>query len=176
MRCSVQQGNGIAVRKRLCRHSNIENLYTSCFGPHTEISKCYVPGGKTDVLFLNFQHLVTSVKILVDGGWSEWKKWTPCSALCDRGVRYRMRSCSRPEPEEFGQTCSGEYVQTSDCHVEPCKGKNEHKYTMVCVYSIYIISNKQLMEAAISDCTHNFDTNEYQKNCLTLLEVYLKIA
>lgn len=60
---------------------------------------------------------------IVDGGWSEWQTWSPCSAKCDKGTRYRMRSCSRPEPEGFGQDCNGESVQTSICHVEPCKGK-----------------------------------------------------
>lgn len=64
------------------------------------------------------------VSCIVDGGWSDWQKWSPCSAKCDKGIRYRMRSCSRPETEGSGNFCYGEFVQTSVCHVEPCKGKN----------------------------------------------------
>ncbi|XP_050060956.1 uncharacterized protein LOC114129897 isoform X2 [Aphis gossypii] len=100
--CSVQQGNGIIVRKRFCRSSNNNSVYMSCSGPHTEIGRCYVPG--------------------VDGGWSEWLKWSPCSTTCDRGIRYRLRSCSRPEPESSGRHCEGETVQTNICYVGPCKG------------------------------------------------------
>lgn len=47
-----------------------------------------------------------------------------------------MRSCSQPEPEGVGQECIGEYVQTSICYIEPCKGKNEYyiKYNLnVCI-------------------------------------------
>lgn len=62
---------------------------------------------------------------IVDGGWSKWQKWSPCSAKCDKGTRYRMRSCSRPEPEGVGQECIGEHIQTNICYVEPCKGKHK---------------------------------------------------
>lgn len=61
---------------------------------------------------------------VVDGGWSEWQRWSPCSAKCDKGIRYRKRSCSQPEPEEPGNNCTGEFLQTSFCYVVPCKGKN----------------------------------------------------
>ncbi|XP_026805571.1 uncharacterized protein LOC113548730 [Rhopalosiphum maidis] len=102
--CSVQKGNGIIIRKRFCRSSNDNknSFYVSCSGPHTEIGQCYAPG--------------------VDGGWSEWQKWSPCSATCDGGIRYRLRSCSRPEPEDSGRHCVGETVQTNKCYIEPCKG------------------------------------------------------
>ncbi|XP_060872798.1 thrombospondin-1-like [Metopolophium dirhodum] len=103
--CSVRQGNGIVVRKRFCRSSNNNNdsfHVMSCSGPHTEIGRCYSSA--------------------VDGGWSEWQKWSPCSATCDAGTRYRIRSCSRPEPEGSGRQCEGETVQTNICYVRPCKG------------------------------------------------------
>jgi len=51
-KCSVRQGNGIVIRKRLCRHLNNGSLYTSCYGPHTEVGQCYKPDGKNN-LFSN---------------------------------------------------------------------------------------------------------------------------
>ena len=33
----------------------------------------------------------------VNGGWSPWSDWTPCSRSCERGVTFRMRSCTSPE-------------------------------------------------------------------------------
>lgn len=48
--CSVRQGNGIIVRKRFCRSSNNNNdsfHVMSCSGQHTEIRRCYLPGGNT---------------------------------------------------------------------------------------------------------------------------------
>lgn len=68
------------------------------------------------------------VTFAVDGGWSEWQKWSPCSAECDKGIRRRTRSCSRPEQEGNGRECIGEFVQTSPCYVEPCKGKYSFRF------------------------------------------------
>lgn len=49
--CSVHQGNGIVTRKRFCRHTN-SSSYTSCFGQHTEISECYKPDCRINILLL----------------------------------------------------------------------------------------------------------------------------
>ncbi|KAH3791143.1 hypothetical protein DPMN_144623 [Dreissena polymorpha] len=39
---------------------------------------------------------------IVDGGWTTWGIWGPCSVTCDSGHQVRVRDCSDPEPENGG--------------------------------------------------------------------------
>lgn len=41
----------------------------------------------------------------VNGGWSVWTTWTPCSAHCGEGDRKRSRICNSPSPAYGGQHC-----------------------------------------------------------------------
>ncbi|CBY12551.1 unnamed protein product [Oikopleura dioica] len=52
----------------------------------------------------------------IDGGWSNWSKWSECSAKC---VQKHERSCIRPKPENGGDECSGIGIEEI-----PCQGGN----------------------------------------------------
>ena len=43
----------------------------------------------------------------VDGGYTEWTVFSPCTAICsqDTGHRRRKRFCTNPEPSNGGLTC-----------------------------------------------------------------------
>ncbi|XP_067088122.1 properdin-like [Osmerus mordax] len=64
----------------------------------------------------------------VDGQWSTWDAWQPCSSLCVQegaslSTRTRLRSCTAPSPSTHttppGRLCPGPGTETEDCHGLP---------------------------------------------------------
>uniref|UniRef100_A0A8C5F0R6 PROP n=1 Tax=Gouania willdenowi TaxID=441366 RepID=A0A8C5F0R6_GOUWI len=58
----------------------------------------------------------------VDGGWSDWSRWSPCSSQCGSGEQTRDRLCNSPAPQHGGLSCSGPHIQSRDCNSQPCSG------------------------------------------------------
>ncbi|KAK3711058.1 hypothetical protein QZH41_019232, partial [Actinostola sp. cb2023] len=58
----------------------------------------------------------------VDGGYSRWSEWTPCSKSCGGGVQSRTRTCTYPTPRGNGKDCShlGPSVETMACENDVC--------------------------------------------------------
>lgn len=59
---------------------------------------------------------------IVDGHWSQWGTWMPCTVTCGNGTQDRSRSCDNPKPLYGGQNCYGVPVQTMNCIKKPCPG------------------------------------------------------
>ena len=54
--------------------------------------------------------------LLVDGGWSAWKEFSPCTASdCGNGIRMMRRFCTNPSPENGGKICKGIPFKTEFC-------------------------------------------------------------
>ncbi|KAL4218623.1 hypothetical protein ACF0H5_021213 [Mactra antiquata] len=60
----------------------------------------------------------------IDGGWSEWSSFTPCSRSCNGGIRLKKRRCNKPMPQFGGKSCVGEATQAQICNFGAC-GVNE---------------------------------------------------
>ncbi|XP_068081060.1 uncharacterized protein [Anabrus simplex] len=138
--CSVKCGPGIKTRKRDClitekkrevepesmegvslaalEGENIDEVKslskregqtllsgTACSGPSEEVEECM----KEDCS--------------VDGGWSAWEVWQPCSAECGIGAQSRSRSCSNPAPQGGGVLCTGTITEVRHCFKRPCTVK-----------------------------------------------------
>ena len=59
----------------------------------------------------------------VDGEWSEWGAWSPCTGICGAATKTRTRSCDDPPPSINGQFCVGRSHQTMAC--SPAGGQCE---------------------------------------------------
>ena len=57
--------------------------------------------------------------LLVDGGWSSWNGWSPCTETCGGGYQARTRVCNKPPPSSGGNDCTAdgsENVEAQGCH------------------------------------------------------------
>ena len=59
--------------------------------------------------------------VVVDGAWSDWSSWSPCSSSCGEGQETRTRTCTNPAPAHGGKDCPGEAKETRACI--GCPGK-----------------------------------------------------
>ncbi|KAM9810462.1 hemicentin-1 [Neosynchiropus ocellatus] len=68
-----------------------------------------------------------TLKVQINGGYSNWEDWGPCSSTCGQGFQERIRLCNNPEPANGGRSCSGPSVASRKCHVGLCPGDTPRK-------------------------------------------------
>jgi hypothetical protein len=123
--CSATCGaGGSRTRERTCQDSK----KTNCIGASREKEPCFVKhcsGQHTSCNLLNntydsrfyFVHFCA-----VNGEWSAWSHWTPCSQSCGKSVKLRMRKCDNPTPLYGGEKCSDDAEEEMNCDVPACPG------------------------------------------------------
>ena len=66
---------------------------------------------------------------LVDGGWTQWTKWSECSVDCGSGKQTSRRDCANPFPSpNGGKACEGEGKRSRKCDKGPCPGEPSYVY------------------------------------------------
>ncbi|XP_046853902.1 A disintegrin and metalloproteinase with thrombospondin motifs adt-1-like [Xenia sp. Carnegie-2017] len=83
--CSKTCDNGEQVRERNCRPG--QDMY--CTLESLQRKQCFEKACP------------------VNGGWSQWGEWSRCSSSCGSGVKYRVRLCNSPKPDNDGLKCYG---------------------------------------------------------------------
>ncbi|KAM8933893.1 hemicentin-2 [Pelodytes ibericus] len=101
--CTKTCGQGMQERVRLCNNPPPANGGRPCMGRDVDVKACQLP------------------PCPVDGGWTSWGSWSPCSATCGDGSRQRSRSCFSPPPQHGGKACVGKDTETGSCQLSPCQ-------------------------------------------------------
>ena len=80
---------------------------------------------KTSAVYTLFKAFMSWMVLLisVNGSWSQWSSWQPCSVTCGGGNRTRTRTCSYSAPKWNRQECSGTNTSTERCNLHECKGR-----------------------------------------------------
>ena len=97
------------------------------------VVKCACIGLKNvRCFFFNSNHLKLTLSLLmtglyfniVNGGYTEWSKWSSCSVTCGGGTIKRQRNCTNPSPQFGGKDCSGSGPElvTQQCNPQKCPG------------------------------------------------------
>ncbi|XP_031566626.1 uncharacterized protein LOC116301675 [Actinia tenebrosa] len=111
-KCSSPCGGGSKMRKRSCTSPKPEGKGRDCsqLGPNTQTMSC------------NIQSCPTTSPGAgdVDGGWSAWLPWSPCSVTCGGGSQIRKRTCTNPLPQGSGRVCLGKDEESRACSEHPC--------------------------------------------------------
>ncbi|XP_076262615.1 semaphorin 5c-like [Rhynchophorus ferrugineus] len=68
-------------------------------------------------------------KTKINGGWSAWSEWTPCSTTCGGGIRSRHRRCDNPVPLYEGHYCKGNDIEYDICNEKKCEEQKKVQHT-----------------------------------------------
>ncbi|KAK2164299.1 hypothetical protein LSH36_66g05030 [Paralvinella palmiformis] len=100
--CSVTCSNGTRTRERKCDRPVPAYGGRACVGERYESATCF------------------EVECPVNGQWSAWSSWSPCSKSCSEGFSKRSRSCNNPTPTYGGLPCKGDDSQVEACLLRRC--------------------------------------------------------
>ena len=64
----------------------------------------------------------TNACISVNGGFSNWSEWSPCTPTCGGGTQNRTRDCTNPPPANGGANCTGAVAEARNCNATDCPG------------------------------------------------------
>ena len=105
-RCSFSCGGGTRYRTRNCTNPIPQHGGDNCssVGKSLNVKEC------------------NTKACPVNGNYSSWSAFGPCSTWCGNGQQVRNRSCTEPEPQYGGRDCStlGLAYEVKNCNSRPC--------------------------------------------------------
>ncbi len=134
--CNAQCGRGWQRRTRSCTNPAPLNGGAFCDGPPFQRVTCTTlcPGEDwhlsqpyaIDMIQLQIHDPLCTHSLcifLVDGGWTEWAKWSACGTEC---THWRSRECQAPPPRNGGRHCSGSMMESKNCTEGLCARCKSH--------------------------------------------------
>ncbi|XP_027318206.1 hemicentin-1 isoform X4 [Anas platyrhynchos] len=100
--CSKSCGQGNRTRTRICSNPSAQHGGKPCDGSAVDSVMCNIR------------------PCPVDGEWSSWLPWGPCSETCGKGTQTRLRLCNNPPPSHDGSYCEGSDAQMQVCNKKRC--------------------------------------------------------
>ncbi|XP_068547343.1 hemicentin-1 isoform X4 [Anas acuta] len=100
--CSKSCGQGNRTRTRICSNPSAQHGGKPCDGSAVDSVMCNIR------------------PCPVDGEWSSWLPWGPCSETCGKGTQTRLRLCNNPPPSHDGSYCEGSDAQMQVCNKRRC--------------------------------------------------------
>ncbi|XP_060630493.2 hemicentin-1 isoform X1 [Anolis sagrei] len=100
--CSTTCGQGNKTRIRTCSSPSAQHGGKLCDGHAVESVMCNIR------------------PCPVNGAWSSWLQWGPCSKTCGKGTHTRLRLCNNPPPSFDGSHCDGPDTQMQVCNEKHC--------------------------------------------------------
>ncbi|XP_067940287.1 hemicentin-1-like [Watersipora subatra] len=100
--CSATCGKAERVRRRYCDNPAPKHGGAPCPEEPMVVEACDVPACP------------------VDGNWTRWSPWQPCSLTCGDGYQERYRFCSEPSPSNGGLPCYGADTDRRQCNNAEC--------------------------------------------------------
>eukprot|EP00112_Aurelia_sp_Birch-Aquarium-sp1_P016018 Seg3591.1 transcript_id=Seg3591.1/GoldUCD/mRNA.D3Y31 product="Serine protease 30" protein_id=Seg3591.1/GoldUCD/D3Y31 len=91
----------------------------------------------------------------VNGGWSNWDAYRPCTKKCGGGTMTSKRFCNSPKPGFNGQPCIGEDTKTVSCNTLPCPKACSDQDPRWCPF----------MVATLGPCKSIFLKSRCRKSC-----------
>uniref|UniRef100_A0A8B9ER49 Hemicentin-1 n=1 Tax=Anser cygnoides TaxID=8845 RepID=A0A8B9ER49_ANSCY len=115
--CSKSCGQGNRTRTRICSNPPAQHGGKPCDGSAVDSVMCNIRPCPVAVWFKQFYGCAV---FAVDGEWSSWLPWGPCSETCGKGTQTRLRLCNNPPPSHDGSYCEGSDAQMQVCNKKRC--------------------------------------------------------
>ncbi|CAH0596374.1 unnamed protein product [Chrysodeixis includens] len=122
-KCSASCGIAIKSRRR------------TCSAPEPKFGGRVCVGLDIDDVYCNLPPCPDPNLAAVDGGWSDWGPWSPCTAGAGpgcglaAGTRDRKRTCTNPPPKNGGAICEGLSTERAACDLAPCELRKATAWT-----------------------------------------------
>ena len=101
---------------------------TDCIGFSIKLASeisCYLKKNMNTNVTKTYNNYLSGPKNCpINGAWTEYGLWTPCSKFCGNGTMRKFRFCTNPEPAYEGKYCEGNNYQQKECFNDCTQGKS----------------------------------------------------